>query len=203
MCKRVETALVCKRVETALVCKCVENAILCTRMCKRNSSVKNANLDIVLFDLLQRTSSLSGHCRRLSIAATTATTAVADNQIWMSNSVTRCWNIKSPSFTISRLKSSHSSFLFKRDVFKVAQKVNTLYLGNFSEKICHQNFQKSPNLVTLIMSKKPAPLTSLNRVKNVLIKKSIKRFVWSFWFGASVTRKKLPNVYKSCQKWFH
>ena len=94
VCKRVETALVCKcvenailctrmckRVETALVCKCVENAILCTRMCKRNSSVKNANLDIVLFDLLQRTSSLSGHCRRLSIAATTATTAVADNQI--------------------------------------------------------------------------------------------------------------------------
>ena len=33
--------------------------------------------------------------------------------------------------------------------YTVAQKVN-IYLGNFSEKDVNKNFQKSPNLVTLL-----------------------------------------------------
>ena len=48
---------------------------------------------------------------------------------------------RSPKFTISSLKSRLSSFHSNRMFSKVAQKVN-IYLGNCSEKICHQNLSK-------------------------------------------------------------
>ena len=47
----------------------------------------------------------------------------------------------SPNFTISSLKISHRSFYLKGMFFKVDQKINK-YLGNFSEKLCHQNISK-------------------------------------------------------------
>ena len=55
-------------------------------------------------------------------------------------SVTRCWNKRSPNFTISSLKSNHSLY-WKGMFFKVPQKVNK-YLCNFSEKLCQQNLSK-------------------------------------------------------------
>ena len=48
---------------------------------------------------------------------------------------------RSPNFTISSLKSCHSSVYLKGVFFKGAHKVNE-YLGNLSEKICHQNLSK-------------------------------------------------------------
>ena len=53
--------------------------------------------------------------------------------------VTRCWNKRSPNFTMSYIRS-HRSFHFKGIVFKVAQKVTCIWEHEW--KICHQKLSK-------------------------------------------------------------
>ena len=55
----------------------------------------------------------------------------------------------SPNFTVSILKSSHSSFKFKRDVFQSSSKS---CLGNLSGTKYQQKLSNSPNLVTLLQT---------------------------------------------------
>ena len=57
------------------------------------------------------------------------------------DNVTRFKNKKSPNFSISSLKSNHSSFYLKRMQNQSIQIVNK-YLDNLSEKLCHKNLSK-------------------------------------------------------------
>ena len=83
-------------------------------------------------------------CFSLSLSRPTRVDVVGGRCLTLAHigttSVTRCWNKRSPNFTISSLKSNHSLY-WKGMFFKVPQKVNK-YLCNFSEKLCQQNLSK-------------------------------------------------------------
>ena len=57
--------------------------------------------------------------------------------VWPDVEIKRSLNV-----TIKSLKSQHSSSYLKGVFFKVAQKVNVNFLGNFSEDICDQKLSK-------------------------------------------------------------
>ena len=59
---------------------------------------------------------------------------------------------KMPNFSKSCPKSSQCSFYLRVRFFKIAQKVAANHLGFFGRYSVAKNFQKSPNLVTLILT---------------------------------------------------
>ena len=71
-------------------------------------------------------------------------------------------------------KSSHIHFYFKRDAYKVAQKV-TKHFGFYLRKFVTENFQKSPNLVTLLVTQVLICLLSNNITTEQWNKKSFCR----------------------------
>ena len=68
-------------------------------------------------------------------------------------SVTRCWNKSSPKYTNCCPKINHRWFYLKSDTFRKSPKSHRTLGLLLEKKSVAKNFQKSPNLVTLMIVK--------------------------------------------------
>ena len=70
--------------------------------------------------------------------------------IYILSSMTRCWNKSSPNFSQSCPNVATAVFTWKVDVFEEPRKSPYIW-ANFKRNLDTNNYQKSSNLVTLIL----------------------------------------------------
>ena len=108
-------------------------------------------------------------------------------------SVTRCWNKKKPKVSKQCSKRSHSSFYLKSNSFRSSLEKCKI----FGRKIVVKNFQKWPNLVTLVVGLMPDIIFRANFVAPrgecyktfYRFPPKFRNWTWGFCYAWTFTKK--------------